>query len=124
MKINYKEPIKDTETELPVKRTIEFDDELNIAYLTTEDGTEIEVSCPKTRQLMNVRKLIKKYEPDSDGDAETMARLFSVACVTKYGKKNSMTYDEYCDLSMEDGLLLAKCLEFFSTEFKKLQHLQ
>lgn len=124
MKVNYKdqEAVVESKVEV-VKRSIEFDDETNKAYMTTEDGIEIEVSCPKTRQLMNVRKLIKKYEPDSEGDTEIMARLFSVACVTKFGTKTSMTYDEYCDLSMGDGLLLAKCLEYFQSEFNQLQHL-
>ena len=111
----------------PTKRSIEFDEHTQEVFFITEDGIEIVMGKPRTRQLVSVRKIMKKYEPelaDKDGmDEELMARIFSVACVKQYGEKTNMSYEDYLDLSMVDGLLMARGLEFYQQDLEALQRL-
>jgi hypothetical protein len=110
--------------ESPRQRKVEFDDESKKAYFSTVDGNEVEVSCPKTKQMLNVRKLVNRHgDEELKQDEEFALRMLSLACVTKYGDADKMTYEEYEDLSIGDGILLAKCLEFFRDSFEQLSEL-
>lgn len=80
------------------------------AFLTTQDGVEIVLSCPKLSALLNIRNLI---DADYLDDAETMAGFFCCLCITKYGDDTSLTFDEYLNLSMKDGLMITKCITHF-----------
>lgn len=126
-KINYKEevtteimPVEDTEITTVKKVSVEFDEETKKAYFTTSDGIEVEVSCPKMKQLLNVRRMMKTYNIDKD-DNETMAFFFAVSCVTKYGKDTRLSYETFEELELQDGLTLVKCLEFFRDTLRQLE---
>lgn len=125
-KIEYKENANDqvvSTLEAPeVKQEviIEFDDEAQKAYFTTQDGVEVEFSCPKMKQLMKVKSLLRKYKND-EVLAENADDLFSISCITKYGKANQITISQYQDLCFEDVAKVVKCLSMFQSEFEKLQ---
>lgn len=114
-----------TESPIPQKKVVNYNDSTRVVSFTSDDGILIEMSPPRTRQLVNVRKILKAYEPEviDNMDEEIMGRVFSVVCVSKYGDAPNMSYDTYLDLSMGDGLLMAKCLEFYKQEFEALQQI-
>lgn len=120
-KITYTEPeVKQepvVESEI-VKAEVEFDEIAKTVSYTTTEGKEVIIVCPKTRQLIQVRKLAKKY--DAADDEMEMAFLFMMACVTKYGDADKITYDECMDLPIQDSMTMVKCLEFFRTEMSAL----
>lgn len=120
-KINYTEPkevsVVESQPEV-VTTNVEFDEVNKIVYFTTSEGKEVEIVCPKTRQLIQVRKLAKKY--DAADDEMEMAFLFMMACVTKYGDATKITYDECMDLPIQDSMTMVKCLEFFRAEMSAL----
>ncbi len=117
--------IKSTE-KTDEKDYFEFDfDEIEntVSFLTVDDKL-IKIKSPKTKQMLNCRKLIKQFGDEYIADDEDfMGRMVSLACVTEYADKTSMSFAEYEELSIIDSTKMAKALEFFRTEFNQVQHL-
>lgn len=100
--------------------TFEYDDETQEVFIELSDGKELIIRSPKTRQVLNAKKMSRRAFPEDEGEdlneeeegLNTTVALMSL-CVQKYGHKDSMSVDEILDLELRDFTLVSKAFECF-----------
>lgn len=75
---------------------IEYNPEEGIANFSLEDGTSVEMKYPKTRQFLLLESFMKSAEPEYRTESFAAVKLASL-CITKFGDKDKVTFDELLD---------------------------
>ncbi|MBD2196614.1 MULTISPECIES: hypothetical protein [Calothrix] len=114
---NESQPIQEVEK----KSEIDFNAEEGIASFKLEDGTPVVMKSPKTRQFLLLESFMKSTEAEYKTESFIAVKLASL-CITKFGNKDKVTFDELLDeLEITDLERVAEAIMCFQDKLEALR---
>lgn len=100
--------------------TANYDQDNQVVSFELTDGTPVVMKSPKAKQFLLLESFAKQAEQEYLTDSFVMLKLASV-CITKYGKKDSITFNDLVDnLELEDIERVVSALSFFRDKLEYL----
>lgn len=98
----------------------DYDEEAGIVSFQLEDGTPVVMKSPKTRQFLLLEGFMKSVEPEYKTESFIAVKLASL-CITKFGNKDKVTFDELLDeLEITDLERVAEAIMCFQDKLSAL----
>lgn len=121
-KLKITEPVEVTSVEAELEDNFEavYDSEKQQVHITLTNGKEVILNSPKAKQFLLLESFVKSTLDEYKTDSFVVLKLASV-CITKYGDKSSVTFDELLeDLEIEDLERIVAGLTFFRDKLEYL----
>jgi hypothetical protein len=85
-----------------------------------EDGTQVVMKSPKTRQFLLLESFIKSVEPEYKTESFIAIKLASL-CITKFGNEDKISFDNLLDnLEINDLERVAEAITCFRDKLESI----
>jgi len=98
---------------------VNLDSDTQTVKFELTDGTSVEMKSPKTRQFLLLESFMKSAEDEYKTESFMALKLASL-CITKFGDKDKVSFDELLEIEIEDVERVAASLGCFRDKFEYL----